>query len=92
MIKNNFTKFAINYLDSEKKIVYAYTAYDIVADHVLQIKRGADFEVPIPATIQGTCGPNFKTDYSTDIEAYQFWDAYRYYILILYEYYQKQST
>lgn len=92
MSESKFIKFAVNYLEEARTTVYSYTAYNEATDSVLMIRPRADFDVPIPAAIQGTCAGNFQTEYSTEITAEQFWGAYKSYTLLLFQYYQEQKT
>jgi hypothetical protein len=92
MSESKFNKFAVNYLEEKKETVYSYTAYNEASDSVLIIRPRADFDVPIPAAIQGTCAGNFQTEHSTEITAKQFWGVYKSYTLLLFQYYQEQNA
>lgn len=89
MTENKFSKFAVNYLSDEKKVVYSYSALDEEKDCVLMIRPRGEFDLELPASIQATTGANFKlSDYSEEISAEQFWRIFKTHTLKLYQYYQ----
>ena len=89
MPHNKFSKFAINYLSSEKDTVYSYTALDEEKQGVLIIRPRGQFDVTIPASIETTCVANFiHSDYYEEITTEQFWRIFKIYTIKLYQYYQ----
>lgn len=92
MTENKFSKFAVNYISDEKKVVYSYTALDEEKDCVLMIRPRGEFDLVIPASIQATCGQNFilPDTYAEEISEVQFWKIFKSHTLKLYQYYQDQ--